>query len=207
MTYALQELKVVSRILNSGVIMSIERNETELKGLERELKIFYQRNFCSLFNCTTGAIQAALMACGYGYGDSVLLNPEIAEKSIKKFINFLGISAESRVLGSDLLTPEISIFNIGKNNCSKQKDQVLSEIIIIDFAGFGYGTAAAVLLNDPKQYSVVDRLKIFGEQDLQTMRENKEANHNCEPSIQFNYRLSPLVAALIRAKLNAMWRL
>jgi len=201
---ALQELKIITRVLNSGTIMSIERNEIELHGLEKDLKQIYQFKFCSLFNCITGAIQAALMACGNGHGDTILLNSNLQNTSFVKFIQFLGINIRYQELADNWLTQDIGMLTLPEYSLWSQERS--PEMLIVDFTKLNYGMAAAVLLNSQWQYNIIDRLKIFGEQDLKTMHEGKESNSECEPTIQFNYRLSPLVAALIRAHLCGLKR-
>jgi len=41
---------VLSRVLNSGVIMSIEKNENELKGLEKSISKLTKAKYVALFN-------------------------------------------------------------------------------------------------------------------------------------------------------------
>ena len=192
------ETKIINRILNTGTIMSIEKNEQELKGLTRELKSYFQYDYCALFNCFTGALQAGLLANGYSYGKKIKINQFYKNNQIINFIRYIGLEIEFADFPEEcLLTKEIEM--IDETNFIKNRN---IHSAIIDFTKYGYGPAAAFLTNDLEQFNIADRLKIFGEQDLKTMWEDKESNPLCLSTIQFNYRLSPLVAGLLRYALK-----
>lgn len=186
---------VLSRVLNSGVIMSIEKNENELKGLENSVKKILNKKYAVLFNSYTGAINGALWGQDIIYGEkSYLSKPSLQEE---RFINWLGI---------DLITE-----NNKKNSFErvyidwdnlKDLDTLVSsldsDVIIIDFTGLGFGPCAALATNDELAWKKSERLKIFGAFDLKTMWTQEETELEVQPGVQFNYRLSPLVAGCVK---------
>lgn len=186
---------VLSRVMTSGVIMSIEKNETELKGLEKILSQICQKQFASLFNCCTGAIHAALCGQDIVYGCSTNIN-KLSDKK-KRFIKWLGIDND------DINFKEpFSEIEINWDNLPKIDEFILREankkILILDFTSLGFGPAAALLTNDEYVYKKAERLKIFGAFDMRTMWTQIESEKDVKTGVQFNYRLSPLVGACIK---------
>ncbi|MCS5237637.1 degT/DnrJ/EryC1/StrS aminotransferase, partial [Staphylococcus aureus] len=47
---------ILSRVLNTGTIMSIEKNEKELPGLENKVKKLTKKKYASTFNSYTGGM-------------------------------------------------------------------------------------------------------------------------------------------------------
>jgi hypothetical protein len=185
---------VLSRVLTSGVIMSIEKNETELKGLEKTLGKLFNKQFISLFNCYTGAVHAGLWGQDINYGGVTNVN-EMSESN-KLFINWLGIK------NSPIASVPFQQFSLSWNNIS-HLDEVIesnnaSEIILLDMTSLGFGPAAALLTNNESVYKKAERLKIFGAFDLRTMWTQIESERDIKTGVQFNYRLSPLVGACIK---------
>lgn len=80
---------VLTRVLTSGVVMSIEKSDRELPGLERLLTKKTRRSKAVLLNSRTGAIHAALAGQGIGHGDSVALAEPDAETAA--FLAWLGV--------------------------------------------------------------------------------------------------------------------
>lgn len=78
--------------------------------------------------------------------------------------------------------------------------------LVVDLTGLGFGPAAAVLTDDPAVWARAERLKIFGAYDLRTMWTQEEDSADLVPGVQFNYRLSPLVAACARMALSQATR-
>lgn len=191
---------VLSRVLNSGVIMSIEKNDHELKGLEKSIAKLTKKTYVSLFNSYTGAIHGALWGQDIGHQSSTRL--EHPSEQEKKFLNWLGVTLVSQ---PHVKQAYVSIAVNGGN--LHQLDQLVSEaggrapVLILDFTGLGFGPAAAIAANDEKVWKRAERLKIFGAFDLQTMWTQEESEPDLQPAAQFNYRLSPLVAACVKISL------
>lgn len=185
---------VLSRVMTTGVIMSIEKNETELKGLEKILSQIFQKQFASLFNCYTGAIHAALCGQDIVYGCSTNIN-KLSEKK-KRFIKWLGIDNDINV------NEPFRELEITWDNLPKIDELILlndnEKVFILDFTSLGFGPAAALLTNDEYVYKKAERLKIFGAFDMRTMWTQVESEKNVKTGVQFNYRLSPLVGACIK---------
>lgn len=193
----LKEVMIMSRVINTGTIMSIEKNEKEILGLERNLTRYYDFAYCSLCNSFHAALHSALFAEGYRYGDKVTVKSDLVTQQLKQFFNYLGLRVFSAIyLEEGKITPEIHMLSPGS-----RPERVPLSTAVIDFTQLGYGHAAAMLTDTAIKYAKADRLKIFGRQDLRTMWEGKESSPDALPTIQFNYRLSPLVAALIRNSL------
>ncbi|MNJ71004.1 hypothetical protein D3C77_675020 [compost metagenome] len=76
-----------------------------------------------------------------------------------------------------------------------------SPVSVLDFTGLGFGPAAAIASDDEQIWKKAERLKIFGAFDLQTMWTQEESEPDLQPAVQFNYRLSPLVAACVKIAL------
>ena len=74
--------------------------------------------------------------------------------------------------------------------------------LVVDFSGLGFGPAAAMLTDDAMAWERAERLKIFGSYDLRTMWTQTAPDSGPVPGVQFNYRLSPLVAACVRLALT-----
>ncbi|MGO4697565.1 degT/DnrJ/EryC1/StrS aminotransferase [Paenibacillus sp. 2TAB26] len=191
---------VLSRVLNSGVIMSIEKNDFELKGLEKGIAKLTNKKYVSLFNSYTGAIHGALWGQDLGYHTSTRL--EHPSEQEKKFIHWLGITLISDPhVKQAYATVEINWENL------HQLDQIIfkasdrAPVLVLDFTGLGFGPVAAIAVNDENIWKKAERLKIFGAFDLQTMWTQEESEPDLQPALQFNYRLSPLVAACVKLTL------
>lgn len=191
---------VLSRVLNSGVIMSIEKNDLELKGLEKGIAKLTNKKYVSLFNSYTGAIHGALWGQDLGYYTSTSL--EHPSEQEKKFIHWLGITLISDPhIKQAYVTVEVNWDNL------QQLDQIIfkasdrAPVLVLDFTGLGFGPVAAIAANDENIWKKAERLKIFGAFDLQTMWTQEESEPDLQPALQFNYRLSPLVAACVKLTL------
>lgn len=191
---------VLSRVLTSGVIMSIEKNERELKGLENSIKKLTRAKYVSLFNSYTGAVHAALWGQDIVYGSSVRL-PQANDQE-KKFLRWLGVELSS----DQTKLPGFDRVSINWDNLNKIDELVLpknnsSPVLVLNFTDLGFGPCAAIATNDMTIWKKAERLKIFGAFDLKTMWTQQESDPEFQPAIQFNYRLSPLVAACVKLSL------
>ncbi|WP_127530309.1 degT/DnrJ/EryC1/StrS aminotransferase [Paenibacillus kobensis] len=188
---------VLTRVLNSGVIMSIEKNDHELKGLEKAIAKLTNTKYVSLFNSFTGAVHGAFWGQDIGYGSVARL--EHASEQERKFAKWLGIqlSTDPHVKNA------YSAITVDGHNLHRLEQEIrssaaLSPVLILDFTGLGFGPVAAVASNDELVWKKAERLKIFGAFDLQTMWTQEESAPELQPAVQFNYRLSPLVAACVK---------
>ncbi|MFP7487748.1 degT/DnrJ/EryC1/StrS aminotransferase [Priestia filamentosa] len=186
---------VLSRVLNTGVIMSIEKNENELKGLENTVKKILNKKYAVLFNSYTGAINGALWGQDIVHGEKAYLQePSLQEE---KFIKWLGIE----LVNNNIQENSFERIYIDWDNL-KDIDTLVSSLnsdaIIIDFTGLGFGPCAALATNDEFIWKKSERLKIFGAFDLKTMWTQEETELEVQPGVQFNYRLSPLVAGCVK---------
>ncbi|MFB7128909.1 degT/DnrJ/EryC1/StrS aminotransferase [Kitasatospora xanthocidica] len=188
---------VLARVLTSGVVMSIEKSDRELPALERLLTKRTGRAKAVLLNSRTGALHAALAGQGIGHGDTVALaGPDEATTA---FLAWLGVTVEGQAPAAfDLvsLTPE----NAGR--LDELTAEATAPALVVDLSGLGFGPAAAVLTDDERLWARAERLKIFGAYDLRTMWTQQEADEDLVPGVQFNYRLSPLVAGCVRMALT-----
>ncbi|MBE6050066.1 MAG: degT/DnrJ/EryC1/StrS aminotransferase [Clostridium sp.] len=191
---------VLSRILNSGIIMSIEKNEKELKGLEKSIKKITKSKYVVLCNSFTGAIHCALWGQNKVYGSSINLNE--ATEQEKKFINWLGINLNINE-GEDIVYEKVSINsqNIDKIDemVSSKKDK--AKVMVLDFTDVGFGPCAVIATDDELIWKKAERLIIFGAFDLRTMWTQEDDEKDLQPAAQFNYRLSPLVAGCVKLSL------
>ncbi|ANE46379.1 degT/DnrJ/EryC1/StrS aminotransferase family protein [Paenibacillus swuensis] len=191
---------VLSRVLNSGVIMSIEKNDHELKGLEKVIAKLTNTKYVSLFNSFTGAVHGALWGQDFDYGSTARLDQ--ASEQERKFTKWLGVNLVSDPLAEQAYT----LISVDGNNLHLLDQTVrasadLSPVFVLDFTGLGFGPVAAIAANDEQIWKKAERLKIFGAYDLQTMWTQEESAPELQPAIQFNYRLSPLVAACVKISL------
>ncbi|MNI41342.1 hypothetical protein D3C73_955920 [compost metagenome] len=191
---------VLSRVLNSGVIMSIEKNDHELKGLEKSIAKLTNTKYVSLFNSYTGAIHGALWGQDIRYQSSTLLNHPSDQE--RKFLHWLGIT----LVADPKVKLAYSTISLSGSNL-RDVDQLVHEtrgeapVLILDFTELGFGPVAAIATNDENIWKKAERLKIFGAFDLQTMWTQEESEPDLQPTAQFNYRLSPLVAACVKLTL------
>ncbi|HCX3070355.1 TPA: degT/DnrJ/EryC1/StrS aminotransferase [Staphylococcus aureus] len=185
---------ILSRVLNTGTIMSIEKNEKELPGLENKVKKLTKKKYASTFNSYTGALHAAAISYSSGFGDA--LNIANTTDKETKFLKWLGIKISN--------TPEylerlhLNFENLNDIISPKIQDY---ETFILDFTGLGFGPAAVIITDNKIVYGKAEKLKIFGSYDLRTMWTQERDASSIEPAIQFNYRLSPLVAACLKLSL------
>jgi dTDP-4-amino-4,6-dideoxygalactose transaminase len=189
---------VLTRVLTSGVVMSIEKNDRELPGLERQLGKLGGRSAVVLTNSVTAAVHSALAGIGAGHGDVITAPPVPGD--IGAFIAWLGV--RTREEGE----PAFSFVAVGPDDVATLAD-VLADLprdrpVVLDLTGLGFGPAGAVLTDDSKVQARAERLKIFGTFDLRTMWTQVESEPELVPGVQFNYRLSPLVAACLRMSLS-----
>ncbi|MFD8011157.1 degT/DnrJ/EryC1/StrS aminotransferase [Streptomyces sp. NPDC058955] len=197
---------VLTRVLTSGVVMSIEKSDRELPGLERLLTKRTGRARAALFNSRTGALHGALAGQGLGHGDTVTV-PHTDRESLA-FLAWLGLTTEptepadrtepGRPAAYDYveLTPE------NADRLPEFAAEATAPVLVVDLTGLGFGPAAAVLTDSADVWARAERLKIFGAYDLRTMWTQEEADADLVPGVQFNYRLSPLVAACARMALT-----
>lgn len=191
---------VLSRVLNSGVIMSIEKNDLELKGLEKSIAKLTKTKYVSLFNSYTGAIHGALWGQDLGYQSSARLEQPSDQE--RKFLQWLGVN----LVNDRNLEPAYSTISVNWDNLSHLDHLVhgaigRAPVYVLDLTGLGFGPIAAIAVNDEQIWKKAERLKIFGAFDLQTMWTQEESEPDLQPAVQFNYRLSPLVAACVKIAL------
>ncbi|WP_322905756.1 degT/DnrJ/EryC1/StrS aminotransferase [Paenibacillus campi] len=189
---------VLARVLNSGIIMSIEKNEKELKGLEATLSKLSRKTYVNLYNSFTGAIHGALWGQDIVYGSQTSLHAAATEQE-RRFVDWLGIRTINGI------HHPYTVIEIDWNNL-QQLDRLLQQhsqehVIIVNFTGLSFGPVAALLTNDETLYKKSERLKIFGAFDLRTMWTQTEQELDIQPGVQFNYRLSPLVGACVKLAL------
>ncbi|WP_329381879.1 degT/DnrJ/EryC1/StrS aminotransferase [Streptomyces sp. NBC_01351] len=188
---------VLARVLTSGVVMSIEKSDRELPGLERLLTKQTGRAKAVLLNSRTGAVHAALAGQRIGHGDTISVAG--ADADTEAFLNWLGVA-----VGGD---GPVAYDYLALDACNADRLAELAAgstapALVVDLTGLGFGPAAAVLTDDPDVWNRAERLKIFGAYDLRTMWTQEEADPDLVPGVQFNYRLSPLVAACARMALT-----
>jgi dTDP-4-amino-4,6-dideoxygalactose transaminase len=189
---------VLTRVLTSGVVMSIEKSDRELPGLERLLTKKTGRARAVLLNSRTGAIHAALAGQGIGHGDTVALPG--ADAPTEAFLNWLGVTVTA-----DAAPAPYDFLALDGENADRLGELAAAgtaPALVVDLTGLGFGPAAAVLTDDERIRDRAERLKIFGAHDLRTMWTQEEADASLVPGVQFNYRLSPLVAACARMALT-----
>ncbi|MFI9815807.1 DegT/DnrJ/EryC1/StrS family aminotransferase [Saccharothrix variisporea] len=188
---------VLGRVLTSGVIMSIERNDRELPALERLLCKTSGRPRVTLVNSVTAGLHSALAGLGLGHGDDVAV-PALADAH-RRFLAWLGVRAHE---GG---TPAFAHLSAGPDDAGRLGALLATTAgvpaVVLDLTGLGFGPAAAVLFDDEDAWRRAERLKIFGTFDLRTMWTQTEADDGVG-GVQFNYRLSPLVAACVRMALT-----
>ncbi|KOP67314.1 degT/DnrJ/EryC1/StrS aminotransferase [Bacillus sp. FJAT-18019] len=191
---------VLSRVLNSGVIMSIEKNDQELKGLEKSVAKLAKTKYVSLFNSYTGAVHGALWGQDIRYQSTTRLHQPSEQE--RKFIHWLGITlaAEPHV-GLAYSSINLSSSNLREIEQLVHETRGEAPVLILDFSELGFGPVAAIATNDENIWKKAERLKIFGAFDLQTMWTQEESEPDLQPTAQFNYRLSPLVAACVKLTL------
>jgi hypothetical protein len=231
---------VLSRVLTSGIVMSIERNDRELPGLERLLAQRFGRARVSLVNSRTAAVHAALTGLGIGHGDRVVL-PDPPDWQ-RAFLAWLGVepvpaatnpaatnpaatdpAATDPAATDPAATDRAETGAAGTNAAGTSAagggaafgyaeigPQWLAgpapvggdvPVLVLDLTPLGFGPAGAVLTDEEAVWARAERLKIFGAFDLRTMWTQEESRPDLVPGVQFNYRLSPLVAACIRTVL------
>ncbi|WP_328426868.1 degT/DnrJ/EryC1/StrS aminotransferase [Streptomyces sp. NBC_00443] len=188
---------VLARVLTTGVVMSIEKSDRELPGLERLLTKKTGRARAVLVNSRTAAIHAALAGQGIGHGDSVAL-PE-PDPAAGRFLGWLGVSVEKQ---GPAAYDHVSLDSANADQLGELTRSATAPALVVDLTGLGFGPAAAVLTDDDGLWARAERLKIFGAYDLRTMWTQEEADAALVPGVQFNYRLSPLVAACVRMALT-----
>ena len=187
---------VLSRVLNSGIIMSIEKNEKEIKGLEKFITKTMNLPYVSVFNSYTGALHAALYGQNIVYGDTT--NLPNADEQEGRFLEWLGIKNNT----NESLTVPFKRIEVNWDNIDKFELQSEdSSTVVIDFTDLGFGPCAVVATAKEMVWEKSERLKIFGAFDLRTMWTQEESNYELQPGIQFNYRISPLVAACVKLSL------
>lgn len=183
---------VLTRVLTSGVVMSIEKSDRELPALRRLLTRETRWSEAILVNTRTAAVHAALAGQAIGYGDEIA-EPGLDERLLA-FVDWLGVGVRANgppAFGYVSLTPA----NAG--DLAELTHNDAAPALVVDLTELGFGPAAAVLTDDPAVVSRAERLKIFGSYDLRTMW-TQEETADIVAGVQFNYRLSPLVAACLR---------
>ncbi|MFF7209878.1 degT/DnrJ/EryC1/StrS aminotransferase [Streptomyces sp. NPDC008238] len=191
---------VLTRVLTSGVVMSIEKSDRELPGLERLLTKRTGRARAALFNSRSGALHGALAGQGIGHGDRVAARAGAGDRE-RAFLDWLGVTADAAAPGPapyDLVALDPG----NTHDLTRLAAAGTAPVLVADLTGLGFGPAAAVLTDDPAVWARAERLKIFGAYDLRTMWTQEEADPRLVPGVQFNYRLSPLVAACVRMALT-----
>jgi dTDP-4-amino-4,6-dideoxygalactose transaminase len=188
---------VLTRVLTSGVVMSIEKSDRELPGLERLLTKTTGRSHAVLLNSRTGAIHAAVAGQGIGHGNE-LCHPGPDDQTIA-FLGWLGITVRrdgEPSFGEVTVTPD----NV--HRLAELARASTAPALVLNLTDLGFGPAAAMMTDDPAIWARAERLKIFGPHDLRTMWTQTEDEPGLAPGVQFNYRLSPLVAACLRMSIS-----
>lgn len=189
---------VLTRVLNTGIIMSIEKNEQELQALERHVSQLTGRDHVALFNSFSGALHGALWGSGIVEGDRArALAPTETER---RFMAWLGIVCDEAASESDYAVVSVTWNDLPTSESTKEAF-VGVPVLVLDLTPLGFGPCAAIATNNEKIWKRAERLKIFGAFDLRTMWTQEEVDPEFEPVAQFNYRLSPLVAACARMAL------
>ncbi|GGR13720.1 degT/DnrJ/EryC1/StrS aminotransferase [Streptomyces roseolus] len=191
---------VLTRVLTSGVVMSIEKSDRELPGLERLLTKRTGRARAALFNSRTGALHGALAGQGLGHGDTVSV-PHADRESLA-FLAWLGLTTETTEPGGPAAYDYVELTQENADRLPEFAAASTAPVLVVDLTGLGFGPAAAVLTDSADVWARAERLKIFGAYDLRTMWTQQEADADLVPGVQFNYRLSPLVAACARMALT-----
>lgn len=188
---------VLTRVLTSGVVMSIEKSDRELPGLERLLTKQSGRAKAVLLNSRSAAVHAALAGQGIGHGDEISRSG-LSGKD-QAFLAWLGITVceDGPAAFDDIALDAENAHLLGESARGSA-----APALVVDLTGLGFGPAAAVLTDDPAVWARAERLKIFGAYDLRTMWTQEEESADLVPGVQFNYRLSPLVAACVRMALS-----
>jgi len=186
---------VLARVLTSGVIMSIEKNESELKGLENCLKKAAHKRYAVSYNSISGAVIGALWGQDIVYGSKT--NQHRLDEQQQKLLKWLGVG-HSASLPQPYHLHQIDWENIHRTGESAANDFPVN---IIDFSALGFGPCAVLLTDDEIIYKKAERLKIFGAFDLRTMWTQLETEKEIQPGLQFNFRLSPLVGACVKMSL------
>ncbi|MCE6998264.1 DegT/DnrJ/EryC1/StrS family aminotransferase [Saccharothrix sp. S26] len=187
----------LSRVLTSGVIMSIERNDRELPALERLLRKVSGRTQVVLVNSATAGLHSALAGLRLGHGDEVVA-PALPDAH-RRFLDWLGVRVREDG------TPAFAYVSPTPADVDRLGPLLTTTAgapaVVLDLTGLGFGPAAAVLFDDEDAWRRAERLKIFGTFDLRTMWTQAETDEGVG-GVQFNYRLSPLVAACVRMALT-----
>lgn len=196
---------VLARVLTSGVVMSIEKSDRELPGLERLLTKQTRRGNAVLVNSRTAAVHAALVGLGIGHGDEIT-QPGLDAPTLA-FVTWLGVRVRPTGPATfDQTGPatfdQISLSPRNAHQLAQLAAAASAPMLVVDLTDLGFGPAAAVLTDDAKAWARGERLKIFGAYDLRTMWTQQESDPHLVPGVQFNYRLSPLVAACVRMALT-----
>ncbi|MDH6111827.1 dTDP-4-amino-4,6-dideoxygalactose transaminase [Kitasatospora sp. MAP12-15] len=194
---------VLTRVLTSGVVMSIEKSDRELPGLERLLTKQTGRSRAVLLNSRSAAVHAALAGQGIGHGDEIT-QPGLSAKDLA-FLTWLGVKVREDADPDASGTPAFDHLAFDAENAHLLGESARTSTaptLVVDLTGLGFGPAAAVLTDDPTVWARAERLKIFGAYDLRTMWTQEEESPELVPGVQFNYRLSPLVAACVRMALS-----
>ncbi|WP_312691444.1 hypothetical protein [Kosakonia sp.] len=178
--------------------MSIEKNESELKGLENILKKSSGKKYAVTYNSLSGGVIGALWGQDIVYGGKT--NQRTLDEQQGKLLKWLGIGHDNSVARPYLLHDASwdNLHDIGKS-CSNDEP-----VNIIDFAALGFGPCAVLLTDSESIYKKAERLKIFGAFDLRTMWTQQETEKEIQPGLQFNFRLSPLVGACVKMSLIKM---
>ncbi|WP_347553044.1 degT/DnrJ/EryC1/StrS aminotransferase (plasmid) [Pseudalkalibacillus hwajinpoensis] len=187
---------VLSRVLNSGIIMSIEKNEKEIKGLEKFIGKATGLPYVSVFNSYTGALHGALYGQDLVHGTSTHL-PDITEQE-DNFLAWLGITS---VGGNEDNVPFQRIRVNWDNIHNFESLMEEHSTLLLDLTDLGFGPCGIIATNQELIWKKSERLKIFGAFDLRTMWTQEESNYELQPGVQFNYRISPLVAACVKLSL------
>jgi hypothetical protein len=192
---------VLTRVLTSGVLMSIEKNDRELPALGRLLRKATGHAHVSLVNSCSAGIHTSLVGQGIGYGDTID-QPDLSARQ-RAYVEWLGVAVRP---GAGQGGRAFGFLAVGPDDVGTLRDRVGSmphaPALVLDLTGLGFGPAAAVLTDDERAWARGERLKIFGSFDLRTMWTQDEADPELVPGVQFNYRLSPLVAACLRIALS-----
>ena len=184
---------VLTRVMTSGVVMSIEKSDRENPGLERLLTKQTKRAKAVLVNSRTAGVHSALVGQQIGHGDEIA-QPGLDDRS-RAFLAWLGVGVQD---DGQAVFDEISLNRENADQLGDLSKGATSPTLVVDLTDLGFGPAAAVLTDDSTVWARAERLKIFGAYDLRTMWTQEQADTELVPGVQFNYRLSPLVAACIR---------
>ncbi|MFD0394160.1 hypothetical protein ACFQ3Z_24805 [Streptomyces nogalater] len=125
---------VLARVLTTGVVMSIEKSDRELPGLERLLTKQTGRTRAVLVNSRTAAIHAALAYQGIGHGDTVAVREPDAATG--RFLDWLGVGVADR---GPAAYDYVSLDSANADRVAELTRTATAPALVVDLTGLGFG--------------------------------------------------------------------